>query len=75
MATTFFQKKTQINDLCKVLDSYLSKEEVEIARKAFIVAEKAHSGQFRKSGEEVYQSSIICCFNSCRAQTRSSLAS
>ena len=52
MATTFFQKKTQINDLCKVLDSYLPKEEVEIARKAFIVAEKAHSGQFRKSGEE-----------------------
>ena len=52
MATTFFQKKTQINDLCEVLDSYLPIEEVEIARKAFIVAEKAHSGQFRKSGEE-----------------------
>ena len=43
MVTTFFQKKTQINDLCDVLDSYLPKEEVDVARKAFIVAEKALS--------------------------------
>ena len=52
MVTTFFQKKTQIDDLCNVLDTYLSKEEVELAKKAYIIAKKAHTGQFRKSGEE-----------------------
>ena len=52
MVTTFFKKQTQIDDLCEVLDKYLSKKEIELVRKAYSVAKKAHSGQFRKSGEE-----------------------
>ena len=52
MVNTFFKNKTQIDELCKVLDTYLSTDEVNLARKAYLMAEKAHSGQFRKSGEE-----------------------
>jgi len=51
MATNLFQKHTKIDDLCLVLNSYLSHEEVELVRLAYKVANKAHSGQFRKSGE------------------------
>lgn len=51
MAIAFFQKKTVIGDLCAVLDTYLSKAEVKIVRKAYKLAEKAHKGQFRRSGE------------------------
>ena len=52
MATTFFQKKSKIDELCLVLESYLSSDEITMVKNAHIVAEKAHSGQFRKSGEE-----------------------
>ena len=52
MATTFFQKKSKIDELCLVLESYLSSDEIIMVKNAHIVAEKAHSGQFRKSGEE-----------------------
>ncbi|MDC1536606.1 bifunctional (p)ppGpp synthetase/guanosine-3',5'-bis(diphosphate) 3'-pyrophosphohydrolase [Candidatus Thioglobus sp.] len=51
MATTLFQKHTKIDDLCLVLNSYLSHKEVELVKLAYKVANKAHSGQFRKSGE------------------------
>ena len=51
MATTLFQIKSQIAYLCSVLEEYLSKEEIDLVKKAHQIAEKAHSGQFRKSGE------------------------
>ncbi|WP_416694073.1 RelA/SpoT family protein [Candidatus Pseudothioglobus sp. Uisw_050_01] len=51
MATNLFQKHTKIDDLCLVLNSYLSHKDVELVRLAYKVANKAHSGQFRKSGE------------------------
>ena len=51
MATTLFQKHTKIDDLCLVLNSYLSHKEVELVKLAYKVANTAHSGQFRKSGE------------------------
>ena len=51
MATNLFQKHTKIDDLCLVLNSYLSHKEVELVKLAYKVANKAHSGQFRKSGE------------------------
>ncbi len=51
MATTLFQKHTKIDDLCLVLNSYLSHKEVELVKLAYKTANKAHSGQFRKSGE------------------------
>ena len=51
MATNLFQIKSQISYLCSVLDEYLSEEEVDLVKKAHKIAEKAHSGQFRKSGE------------------------
>jgi len=51
MATTFFQKHTKIDDLCLVLNGYLSHKEVELVKLAYKIANKAHSGQFRKSGE------------------------
>ena len=51
MATNLFQIKSQISYLCSVLEEYLSKEEIELVKKAHKIAEKAHSGQFRKSGE------------------------
>ncbi|WP_416677046.1 RelA/SpoT family protein [Candidatus Pseudothioglobus sp. Uisw_016] len=51
MATTLFQKHTKIDDLCLVLNSYLSHKEVESVKLAYKVASKAHDGQFRKSGE------------------------
>ena len=51
MATSLFQIKSQISFLCAVLEEYLSKEEIDLVKKAHKDAEKAHSGQFRKSGE------------------------
>ncbi|HIL20715.1 MAG TPA: bifunctional (p)ppGpp synthetase/guanosine-3',5'-bis(diphosphate) 3'-pyrophosphohydrolase [Candidatus Thioglobus sp.] len=51
MAIAFFQKKTVIGDLCSVLDTYLSKAEVKLVKKAYKLAESAHKGQFRRSGE------------------------
>ena len=51
MAISFFQKKTQIGDLTSVLEDYLSDDEVALVKKAHILAEKAHEGQFRQSGE------------------------
>ena len=51
MANTFFQKHTKIDDLCLVLNSYMSHKEVELVKLAYKVANTAHSGQFRKSGE------------------------
>ena len=51
MATNLFQIKSQITYLCSVLEEYLTKEEIELVKKAHLIAEKAHSGQFRKSGE------------------------
>ncbi len=51
MATNLFQIKSQISYLCSVLEEYMSNEEIELVKKAHKIAEKAHSGQFRKSGE------------------------
>ena len=51
MASNLFQIKSQISYLCSVLEGYLPKEEIELVKKAHKVAEKAHTGQFRKSGE------------------------
>ncbi len=51
MAITFFHKKTLINDLCSVLENYLTKEEIDLVNKAYKVAKIAHEGQYRKSGE------------------------
>ena len=51
MTTTLFQKHTKIDDLSSVINNYLSHKEVELVKLAYRVANKAHSGQFRKSGE------------------------
>ena len=51
MATKLFQIQSQISHLCSVLEGYLSKEEVGLVKKAHRIADRAHSGQFRKSGE------------------------
>ncbi len=51
MATNLFQIKSEISHLYTVLEEYLSEEEIESVKKANRIAEKAHSGQFRKSGE------------------------
>ena len=51
MAITFFHKKTLIEDLCKVVENYLSEKEVNLIKKAYKIAKTAHEGQYRKSGE------------------------
>ena len=51
MAISFFHKKTQIEDLTSVLEGYLTDDEVVLVKKAHKLAEKAHEGQLRKSGE------------------------
>jgi len=51
MASSFFNKKSKITDLCVILETYLSNEEVSLIQKAYKLAEKAHSGQLRRSGE------------------------
>ena len=51
MAISLFHKKTQIEDLTSVLEDYLTDDEVVLVKKAHKLAEKAHEGQFWKSGE------------------------
>ena len=51
MATKLFQTQSQISHLCSTLEDYLSKEEIGLVKKAHRIADRAHSGQFRKSGE------------------------
>jgi GTP diphosphokinase / guanosine-3',5'-bis(diphosphate) 3'-diphosphatase len=51
MATNFFQIQSQITLLYGVLGDYLSPEEIKLVKKAYNIAHKAHSGQYRKSGE------------------------
>jgi GTP pyrophosphokinase len=45
------EKRILISDLCEVLNTYMSKAEVESVYSAYIMAAKAHDGQFRRSGE------------------------
>ena len=51
MVITFFHKKTLISDLQKVLENYLTKDEIDLVKKAYKVAKIAHEGQYRQSGE------------------------
>ena len=51
MAITFFHKKPQIGDLTSELKDYLTDDEIVLVKKAYKLAERAHEGQFRKSGE------------------------
>jgi GTP diphosphokinase / guanosine-3',5'-bis(diphosphate) 3'-diphosphatase len=51
MATNFFQIQSQASTLYDVLGNYLSEEEVKLVKKAHKIADEAHSGQYRKSGE------------------------
>ncbi|MEK9888242.1 MAG: HD domain-containing protein, partial [Gammaproteobacteria bacterium] len=48
---SIIKNRVLISDLCKVLDKYLSKDDVADVYKAYIVAASAHDGQYRKSGE------------------------
>ncbi len=40
-----------IDELCERLTSYLESDQIREVRKAYIFAEQAHEGQYRKSGE------------------------
>ncbi len=40
-----------INDLCNLVSTYLTEEEKELIRKAYLFGANAHEGQIRKSGE------------------------
>ena len=51
MAISLFHKPLKIGDLTSVLDDYLPDEKVTLVKKAHQLAEKAHEGQFRQSGE------------------------
>ncbi len=51
MAISFFHKKPQIEDLTSVLKDYLTDNEIVLVENAYKLAERAHAGQFRKSGE------------------------
>jgi len=51
MAISLFHKTPKIGDLTSMLTDYLTGEEVELIEKAHQLAEKAHEGQFRQSGE------------------------
>ena len=51
MATNFFQIQSQATILYSALSDYLSQEEVKLVKKAYKIADKAHYGQYRKSGE------------------------
>ena len=46
---SIIKNRVLISDLCKVLDKYLSKDDVADVYKAYIVAASAHDGQYRKS--------------------------
>lgn len=48
---SLFTKRILISDLCKVLDGYMPKKQVEQIYQAYIVAATAHDGQYRRSGE------------------------
>ena len=48
---SIIKNRVLISDLCKVLDKYLSKDDVADVYKAYMVAASAHDGQYRKSGE------------------------
>lgn len=52
MATTFFQKQSKIDELYSVLEGYLPNDQIKLVKAAYALAEQAHSGQLRKSGEE-----------------------
>ena len=45
------ENRILISDLCEVLNTYMSKAEVEGVYKAYMVAATAHDGQYRRSGE------------------------
>ena len=51
MAISFFHKNPQIGDLVSILHYYLTDDEIVLVEKAHKLAEKAHAGQFRQSGE------------------------
>ena len=51
MANNFFQIQSQATFLYGVLGEYLSEKELRIVKKAYEIANKAHSGQYRKSGD------------------------
>ncbi|MDG2035264.1 MAG: RelA/SpoT family protein [Pseudomonadales bacterium] len=40
-----------INDLTQKLNAYLDDDQIDLVRRAYLCAEKAHSGQTRRSGE------------------------
>jgi len=48
---SILEKRTLISDLCKVLDTYMPKEQIESVYHAYITAAAAHDGQYRRSGE------------------------
>jgi GTP pyrophosphokinase len=48
---SLFKKRILISDLCKVLEGYMPKDQVESVYQAYIVAATAHDGQYRRSGE------------------------
>ena len=51
MANNFFQIQSQATFLYGVLGEYLSEKELSLVKKAYEIANKAHFGQYRKSGE------------------------
>ena len=51
MKASFFTNKISITDLYSVLDVYMPKENIKIIEKAYKLSVKAHTGQYRKSGE------------------------
>jgi len=48
---SLFKKRILISDLCKSLEVYMPKDQIEIVYQAYIVAATAHDGQYRRSGE------------------------
>ena len=51
MAISLFNKTPKIGDLTSILSNYMTSDEVTLIEKAHQLAEKAHEGQFRQSGE------------------------
>ena len=50
--------KRNINDVTKICKKYLKAKDLELIDKAFLYAQKAHKGQFRKNKDEFVQHSI-----------------
>lgn len=48
---SLFEKRILISDLCEMLDTYMSEDQVGGVYQAYIVAATAHDGQYRRSGE------------------------